>query len=57
MKDVIEYNKASTDEKTDWFSNHVLTKEQVAQLIFNKVERAKVYQEAVKKVYKLSRST
>lgn len=44
MKDVIEYNKASTDDKTDWFSNHVLTKEQVAQLIRNKIERAKIYQ-------------
>lgn len=43
MKDVIEYNKAS-DDKTDWFNNHVLTTEQVAQLILNKVERAKIYQ-------------
>ena len=47
MEDVIEYNKASSDDKTDWFSNHVLTKEQVAQLIRNKIERAKVYQRKV----------
>ena len=43
MENVIEYNKASTDDKTDWFSNHVLTKEQVAQLIRNKIERARIY--------------
>ena len=43
MKDVIEYKKASSDDKTDWFSNHVLTKEQLAQLIANKLQRAKVY--------------
>lgn len=44
MEDVIEYNKTSSDDKTDWFANHVLTKEQVAQLIRNKMERAKLYQ-------------
>lgn len=43
MEDVIEY-KTSSDDKTDWFANHVLTKEQVAQLILNKIERAKIYQ-------------
>lgn len=43
MEDVIEYDKASSDDKTDWFSNHVLTKEQVAQLIRNKFERATYY--------------
>ena len=43
MKDVIEYNKTSSDDKIDWFANHVLTKEQVAQLIRNKIERARIY--------------
>lgn len=51
MEDVIEYNKASSDDKTDWFSNHVLTKEQVAQLIRNKFERAKLYQRKEDKVF------
>lgn len=41
---MIEYNKTSSDDKTDWFANHVLTTEQVAQLILNKIERAKIYQ-------------
>lgn len=44
MKDVIEYSKTSSNDKKDWFANHVLTKEQVAQLILNKIERAKIYQ-------------
>jgi hypothetical protein len=44
MEDVIEYNKTSSDDKSDWFSNHELSKEQVAQLIRNKIERAKIYQ-------------
>jgi hypothetical protein len=51
MEDVIEYNKTSSDDKTDWFTNHVLTKEQVAQLIRNKIERAKVYQRKEYKVF------
>ena len=51
MKDVIEYNKASSDDKTDWFANYELTKEQVAQLIRNKIERAKIYQRKEDKVY------
>jgi hypothetical protein len=48
----IEYTTSET--KRDWFSNHVLTKEQVAQLIQNKIDRARVYQEAIKKANKLS---
>ena len=51
MKDVIEYKKASSDDKTDWLSNHTLTTEQVAQLIRNKIERAKIYQRKEDKVY------
>ena len=43
MEDVIEY-KTSSDDKSDWVTNHTLTKEQVAQLILNKIERAKIYQ-------------
>lgn len=50
MEDVIEYKKASSNDKTDWFANHVLTKEQVAQLILNKIERAKIYQRKEDKV-------
>ena len=38
----IEYTTSET--KHDWFSTYVLTKEQVAQLIQNKIDRAKVYQ-------------
>jgi len=52
MDKQIEY--ATSKDKTDWFSNHVLTKEQVAQLIQNKIDRAKVYQEATKKVNQLT---
>jgi hypothetical protein len=45
MEDVIEYNKTSSDDiERDWSSNHTLSKEQVAQLIRNKVDRAKIYQ-------------
>jgi hypothetical protein len=44
MKDVIEYKKTSSHDKNDWLANHTLTKEQVAQLIRNKIDRAKVYQ-------------
>lgn len=43
MEDVIEY-KTSSDDKSDWLANHTLAKEQVAQLIRNKIERAKIYQ-------------
>jgi hypothetical protein len=50
----IEYTTSET--KRDWFSTHVLTKEQVAQLIENKLERARVHQEAVKKVNRLTYS-
>ena len=32
-----------SDEKRDWYKNHVLTKEQLAQLISNKMQRAKFY--------------
>jgi hypothetical protein len=38
----IEYTTSET--KHDWFSTHVLTKEQLAQLIQNKIDRAKIYQ-------------
>ena len=38
----IEYKTSET--KRDWFSTHELTKEQVAQLIQNKIDRAKIYQ-------------
>jgi hypothetical protein len=51
LKDVIEYKKTSTDDKKDWLANHTLSKEQVAQLIRNKVERAKVYQRKEYKVF------
>ena len=42
MDKEIEYK--TSEEKQDWFSTHVLTKEQVAQLILNKVDRARIYQ-------------
>jgi hypothetical protein len=42
MDEQIEYTTSET--KRDWFSNHVLTKEQVAQLIRNKIDRARIYQ-------------
>jgi hypothetical protein len=54
MDKQIEYK--TSENKRDWFSNHVLTKEQVAQLIENKLQRAKVYQEAVKEVNRLTYS-
>jgi hypothetical protein len=41
MDKEIEYK--TSEAKQDWFSNHVLTKEQLAQLIANKLQRAKVY--------------
>ena len=52
MDEQIEYK--TSENKQDWFSNHVLTKEQVAQLIENKLERARVHHEAVKKVNQLT---
>jgi hypothetical protein len=48
LKKVIE--SGSSETKHDWFSNHVLTKEQFAQLIRNKIERAKIYQQSATKV-------
>jgi hypothetical protein len=42
MDKEIEYKTSET--KQDWFSTHVLNKEQVAQLIRNKIDRAKIYQ-------------
>ena len=44
MDSKIQYKKTSSNDKSDWLANHTLSKEQVAQLIRNKVERAKVYQ-------------
>jgi len=54
MDEQIEYK--TSENKQDCFSNHVLTKEQVARLIENKLERARVHQEAVKKVNRLTYS-
>lgn len=42
MDEQIEFK--TSEKKQDWFSNHVLSKEQVAQLIQNKIDRAKIYQ-------------
>ena len=42
MEKQIEYTTSET--KRDWFSTHVLSKEQLAQLIQNKIDRAKIYQ-------------
>jgi hypothetical protein len=52
MDEQIEYKTSET--KRDWFSNHVLTNEQVAQLIEDKFQRAKVHHEAIKKVNQLT---
>ena len=52
MDKEIQYKTSET--KHDWFSTHVLTKEQVAQLIENKLERARVHHEATKKVNQLT---
>ena len=52
MDEQIEYK--TSENKQDWFSNHVLTKEQVAQLIENKLQRAKAHHEATKKANKLA---
>jgi hypothetical protein len=42
MDKEIQYKTSET--KRDWFKDHVLSKEQYAQLIANKLQRAKVYQ-------------
>jgi len=42
MDKQIEYK--TSENKQDWFSDHVLTKEQLAQLIQNKIDRARIYQ-------------
>ena len=42
LKSDVEYGSSET--KCDWFSKHTLSKEQYAQLIANKLHRAKVYQ-------------
>jgi len=42
MDEQIEYKTSET--KRDWFSTYVLSKEQVAQLIQNKIDRARIYQ-------------
>jgi hypothetical protein len=51
MEVKIEYKKVASGDKNDWLANHTLSKEQVAQLIRNKVERAKVYQRKEYKVF------
>ena len=51
MDNDIQYKTSET--KRDWFSTHELTKEQVAQLIQNKIDRARVYQMNVNKVKSL----
>ena len=52
MDKEIQYK--TSENKQDWFINHVLTKEQVAQLIENKFQRAKIYHEVTKKANKLA---
>ena len=52
MDKEIEYE--TSEDKRDWFSNHVLTKEQLAQLIQNKIDRARVHHAATKKANKLT---
>jgi GAF domain-containing protein len=51
MEVKIEYKKAASGDKNDWLSNHTLTAEQFAQLIRNKIERARVYQRKEDKVF------
>jgi hypothetical protein len=41
MNDKIQYKH---DDKKDWFANHTLSKEKLAQLICEKIERAKQFQ-------------
>jgi hypothetical protein len=52
MDKEIQYK--TSEDKKDWFSNHVLTKEQLAQLIQNKIDRARIYQKATRKANKLT---
>jgi len=52
MDKKIEYK--TSEKKHDWFSTHVLSKEQFAQLIQNKIDRAKVYHTNAKKVKALT---
>ena len=52
MDKQIEYK--TPEAKHDWFSNYVLTKEQLAQLIQNKIDRAKIYHMNVGKVKSLT---
>ena len=49
--DVKIESKKSSDDKKDWLANHTLSKEQVAQLIRNKIERARIYQRKENKVF------
>ena len=51
MDKQIEYTTSET--KHDWFSTYVLTKEQLAQLIQNKIDRARIYQLRAKDKYLL----
>jgi hypothetical protein len=51
MDKEIEYK--TSEAKHDWFSTHVLTKEQLAQLIQNKIDRARIYQLRAKDKYLL----
>jgi len=52
MDKEIQYTTSET--KHDWFSTYVLTKEQLAQLIQNKVDRAKIYHMNIEKVKSLT---
>ena len=51
MDKEIEYT--TSESERDWFSTHVLSKEQVAQLIQNKIDRARIYQRSAEQVKKL----
>ena len=51
MDNDIEYKTSET--KHDWFNTHVLSKEQVAQLIQNKIDRARIYQRSAEQVKQL----
>ena len=50
----VDVQYKTSDDKDDWFANHVLTKEQFAQLVRNKIERAKVYQKDAREVFALT---
>ena len=52
MDNTIECKTSET--KHDWFSTYVLNKEQLAQLIQNKIDRAKIYHMNVGKVKSLT---